>query len=294
MGNVINKFVVAVPHQQAYVVETLGKYSKTLNPGLSFLLPLVQRVAYKHSLKEQAFQVTAQNTVTRDNVIVSIDGVLYLKIDDPIKCSYGALDPLNYAYILAQSTTRSEIGNLTLDQTFEERDLINQKILEQIKAATEVWGVTCLRYEIKDIIISETIKKVMNLEAESERKKRADILISQGRKVAEINLAEAAKKRKILNAEAKSQEIQLQASAIVQRINQLSFAIEKDCGQNAAEFNLAYRYIDTLKSMGGQNKNIIVNYNITNPEQVVQKSMNLIQDQQQQQQLLQNSKQTQN
>ncbi|KAL4510472.1 hypothetical protein ABPG72_004626 [Tetrahymena utriculariae] len=276
MGNTQKTFIVFVPQQSSYVVEFLGKYSKVLNPGFNFLIPFLEKVAYQHSLKEQSFQISAQNAVTRDNVIINVDGVLYLKVQDPVKCSYGARDPLGYANILAQSTTRSEIGNLTLDQTFEERGQINQRILEQIQSAIEVWGVNCLRYEIKDIKISDSIKKVMNLEAESERKKRAEILISEGQKTSDINMAEADRRSKILRAQGKSQEILLKADAIVQRINQLNEAISNEQGQKAAQFNLAQQYIDTIKSMGGQDKNIVINYNISDPEEVVKKSLELL------------------
>ncbi len=145
---------------------------------------------------------------------MQLDGVLYLRIDDPVKCSYGARDPINYAHILAQSIMRSEIGKLTLDETFEEREKINENILASLKHATEDWGLSCIRYEIKDIKMSETIKKVMNLEAESERRKRAEILISEGRKTADINMAEARKRGAILHAQGASEKILLDAEAI--------------------------------------------------------------------------------
>lgn len=145
--------------------------------------------------------INAQNAVTKDNVIMQLDGVLYIKIDDPIKCSYGAMDPLNYAQILAQSVMRAEIGKLTLDQTFEEREKLNAIILAGLSQAVAEWGMNCLRYEIKDIKVSDTIKKVMNLEAEAERQKRADVLKSEGKQQSSINLAEAVKSARILQAQ---------------------------------------------------------------------------------------------
>ena len=187
-----------------------------------------------------------------------MDGVLYLRIVDPVmlkssslifylsiffffvnkllispnpsihyqfKCSYGSKDPVNYTCILAQSCMRSEIGKLTLDQTFEERDKINEKILTSLKQSTEEWGLHCLRYEIKDIRVSDTIKQVMNLEADSERKKRAEILMSEGRKTSEINLAEAQKRATILKAEGKAKQILLNAEAVAERIRLISEAI---------------------------------------------------------------------
>jgi len=169
MGNVL----VRVPHQYAYVVEYFGRYNKTLGPGFYFLMPFIQRVAYRHSLKEQAFNVNAQSAVTKDNVYIQIDGVLYLRVDDPFKSSYGAKDALNYTYILAQSIMRSEIGKLDLDATFRERETLNAKILNQIVSATADWGIKCSRYEIKDIKVGDSMRKVMNLEAESERQKKS-------------------------------------------------------------------------------------------------------------------------
>ena len=180
---------------------------------------------------------------------MQLDGVLYLRVDDPVKCSYGSQDPINYTYILAQSIMRSEIGRLTLDQTFEEREAINKNILEGLKVATEEWGLKCLRYEIRDIKVSDTIKKVMNLEAETERRKRAEILISEGKKTAEINLAEAIKRSRILRAQGQSEEIILKAQAMTARIDYLAQALNFNNGTDAAKFTLAERYLNSLDSL---------------------------------------------
>ena len=163
---------------------------------------------------------------------------------------------------------RSEIGNLTLDETFEEREKINVTILENLKNATEMWGLECLRYEIKDIKVSDTIKKVMNLEAESERKKRAEILLSEGNKTAEINLAEAKKMGSILQAKGYSEQIYLRAKALANRIQLISEAAEADRGFEAAKFQVASKYMDSLKGLADYNKNIVIKMDLADPNQV--------------------------
>jgi len=261
MGNVI----VRVPHQSAYVVELFGKYQKSLDPGLHFLVPYFQRIIHKHSLKEQTFQIHAQNAVTKDNVHLQIEGVLYLKVEDPYKCSYGAVDPLHYSYILAQSIMRSEIGKISLDKTFEERETINANILESLSHATEAWGIKCLRYEIKDIKLSDSLKKILNLEAESERQKRAEILKSEGKKAADINIAEGQKRSKILVAEAGAEQYILNGRAIANRINQLNKILGQEAGRDATNYNLADLYTQALESLSDEKKMLVLNANMTDP-----------------------------
>lgn len=200
--------------------------------------------------------------------------MLYIKIDDPVKCSYGAVDPLNYAQILAQSVMRSEIGKLTLDQTFEERDKLNKLILNGISTAVETWGMKCLRYEIKDIKVSETIKKVMNLEAEAERQKRADILKSEGTQQSEINLAEAIRNSKILAAQGKAQEILLKSKATVQKINFFQEALSRSQGHLAARYNIAELYVQALGELQG--KNILIKGEVNDPRQLVKQALQMI------------------
>lgn len=151
-----------VPQQTVFVVERLGRYSRMMEPGLNFMIPLVDSVQYKHSLKENDYAINTQEAVTRDNVHILIDGVLYLKITDPYLASYGSAEPIHFSDILAQSIMRAEIGKLTLDRTLEEKQYLNEKILEQISRATNEWGIECTRYEIKDIHLEDSFKDILN------------------------------------------------------------------------------------------------------------------------------------
>lgn len=272
MGNVL----VRVPQQYAYVVEFFGRYQKTLNPGLYLLTPFIQRVSYRHSLKEQVFNVNAQSAVTKDNVHIQIDGVLYLRIDDPIKSSYGAKDALNYTYILAQSIMRSEIGKLDLDATFRERESLNARILGSIVSATADWGIKCSRYEIKDIKVGDSMRKVMNLEAESERQKRAEIKVSEGKMTSDINIAEGNKASKILDAQARAQEVFLNGQATANRILLLNKALSGEQGGEAARYNLADLYIRALKNLANEEKTLVIKANLNDPEDVLRKSLKLM------------------
>lgn len=272
MGNAI----VRVPQQYAYVVEFFGRFQRTLDPGLHFLMPFIQRVAYKHSLKEQSFSINAQNAVTKDNVYIQIDGVLYLQVDDPFKCSYGAKEPLEYTYVLAQSVMRSEIGKLDLDNTFKERETLNAKILESISSATLPWGIRCLRYEIKDIKVGDSMKKTMNLEAESERQKRAEIKVSEGKMTADMNIAEGHKRSKILQSQASSEEILLTGKAIAERINNLASILETKGGEEALKYNLAEMYLKAMKNLGEPNKNLVIKSNLNEPDEIIKKGLDML------------------
>ena len=213
-----------VPQNRAYVIERFGKYIGTKEAGLAFLFPIVDRVAYDRSLKEHAFDVPSQSAITNDNISLAVDGVLYVKVIDAKRASYGVDDYVFAVTQLAQTTMRSEIGKLSLDKTFEERDSLNVAIVSSINAAAEPWGVTVLRYEIKDITPPRSVLEAMERQMKAEREKRAVILESEGEKISVINVAEGAKQSKVLAAEAIKQEQILMAEGEAQAIMQVAKA----------------------------------------------------------------------
>lgn len=271
MGNM--QFFKIVPQQTAYVVEFLGKYSKTLTPGLHFLVPVLHNAKYKHSLKEELLEIHEQEAVTKDNVHINIDGVLYLRVDDPIKASYGAEDPKMFCYTLAQSIMRAEIGKLSLDDTFQEREYLNDEILQQISQASESWGVKCLRYEIKDIILDENFKHILNLQANSERIKEAEILKSLGEKQSMINIAEGNKRKVILEAEGEAQNIYLHSKAIAERVRLIIESIpegDEEKANSALKLNLTESLINSLSFLSRSDKTILIRKALNNPNKLLE------------------------
>ena len=271
MGNL--QFFKIVPQQTVFVVEQLGKYQKTLLPGFHFLIPLIQNAKYKHSLKEEVMQIHEQEAVTKDNVHIYIDGVLYLRVEDPVKASYGAEDPTNFCYIIAQSIMRAEIGKLSLDHTFQEREYLNQEILNQISLASENWGVKCLRYEIKDIVLEENFKKILNLQANSERVKEAEILKSLGEKQSMINIAEGNKQRVILEAEGEAQNIFLHSRAVAERIRLLIESIpdgEIAASGSGLKLQLAESLINSISYLGSADKQLLIRKALSDPNKLLE------------------------
>lgn len=263
------KGIKVVPQQQVWIVERLGRYDKKLEAGLHFIIPFIDSVSYQHSLKEEAIDIKKQTAITKDNVTLFIDGVLYLKVIDPVDASYGA-NNLYYAVTqLAQTTMRSEIGKLTMDKTFEEREVLNSGIVSAINAAAASWGIQCMRYEIKDINPPDTVIHAMEMQMAAERKKRAEILESEGTRQARINIAEAEKTKVVLESEAAKQDkinraagdaeaIKMVAEATAQSIENISTAINKDGGESAVALRVAEQYVNAFKELAKTGNTIIV------------------------------------
>ena len=277
---VIIQMVKVVPQQQAWVVEKLGKFDKVLQPGLNLLIPIIQRVAYKHTLKEEAIDVTAQTAISNDNVTLSIDGVLYVKIIDPMAASYGVNNPYYAITQLAQTTMRSEIGKLPLDRTFEERETLNVAIVAAINQAAINWGIQCMRYEIKDIQPPQTILKAMELQVAAERQKRAQILESEGNRQAKINHAEGEKAQIVLNSEAsytdqvnrakgEAEAIGLVATATANSIEIVAAAVQKTGGSDAVALKIAEQYISAFGNLAKDTNTVILPANLSEPSSFV-------------------------
>ncbi|MGX6959948.1 MAG: SPFH domain-containing protein [Rickettsia endosymbiont of Pentastiridius leporinus] len=277
---IIIQMVKVVPQQQAWVVEKLGKFDKVLQPGLNLLIPVIQRVAYKHTLKEEAIDVTAQTAISNDNVTLSIDGVLYVKIIDPTAASYGVNNPYYAITQLAQTTMRSEIGKLPLDRTFEERETLNVAIVSAINQASINWGIQCMRYEIKDIQPPQSILKAMELQVAAERQKRAQILESEGNRQAKINHAEGEKAQVVLNSEAsytdqvnrakgEAEAIGLVATATAKSIETIAEAVQKTGGNDAVSLKIAEQYINAFSNLAKDSNTVILPANLSEPSSFV-------------------------
>ena len=271
----ILKCVRIVPQKQAFIVERLGKYHCTLDAGLHLLVPIIDRVAYKHSLKEQAIDVPPQSCITRDNISVEVDGILYLMVMDPAKASYGIGNYLFATTQLAQTTMRSEMGKLELDRSFEERTLVNTSIVEAVDKASEPWGIKVTRYEIKNITPPQTIRDAMEKQMRAEREKRALIAESEGDRQAKINRAEGEKQqaiaisegekmKRINEAAGRAQEILLVAEAQANGLRQVASAINEQGGMNAVNMQLAQQYLTEFGKMAKANNTMIIPSDLAN------------------------------
>lgn len=263
-----------VPQRIAFIVERLGKYTKTLDAGFHILFPFIERVAYKHSLKEVAVDVPSQTCITRDNIAVEVDGVLYLQVIDPAKASYGIMNYMFASTQLAQTTMRSEIGKLELDRTFEDRENINAAIIQAVDRASDPWGVKITRYEIKNITPPQSVTDALEKQMRAEREKRAAIAQSEGQRQAKINVAEGEKQeaikksegektKRINEAEGRAKEIELVAIATAEGIRKIAQAIEAPGGEGAVNLRVAEQYIKEFGNLAKQNNTVIIPSNLS-------------------------------
>ena len=253
---VLKTFIV-VPMREAVVKERLGRFSGVLSPGFHFLIPFIDRIAYRHDTREQVLDVQEQSCITRDNIQVEVDGILYLRVTDPEQASYGIQDYRAASVNLAQTTMRSEIGKIELDRTFSERDSLNDHIVREIDEASDPWGIKVLRYEIKTIDPPAGVVDTMEKQMEAERTKRADIRLatadkenrinlSEGERQEAINVSEGEKQKRLNEAEGRAQEISMIARASAEGIRQIAAAIQKPGGSMAVKMQIVEQFIDEL------------------------------------------------
>lgn len=251
------------------MIERMGRFHTILSPGLNFLIPIIDSVKYVQSLKEIAIEVPQQSAITKDNVTLHLDGVLYLRVVDPYKASYGVEDPEFAVTQLAQTTMRSEIGKISLDNVFRERDSLNIAIVEAINKASSAWGISCMRYEIRDIKLPQRVHEAMIMQVEAERKKRAAILESEGIRESAINTAEGKKMATILNSEAikmdqinrangEAQATIAKAQANAEALQKVSKALEEQNGKGAAALSVAEQYVRAFSQLAKQSNTILL------------------------------------
>lgn len=276
-----------VPQNRAYIIERFGKYNRTLEAGMSFILPFVDTVAHNRSLKEQAQDVPSQGAITKDNISLTVDGVLYYRVIDPYKASYGVEDYSFAVVQLAQTTMRSEIGKMELDKSFEERDQLNANIVAAINEAAEPWGVIVLRYEIKDIIPPQSVMSAMESQMRAERERRAKILESEGDKQAAINraegdrqaqvlAAEADKQEQILRAEGEAQAIRAVADAQAEALTKVGTAAKTEEGQSAMQLDLATKAILAKQAIAKESSVVLLPENGTDAASIVAQAMSIM------------------
>ena len=269
----VAKTATVVPQKTAFIVERLGKYRCTLEAGFHLMFPFIDRIAYKHSLKEQAIDVPPQECITKDNIMVSVDGILYMQVMDPVKASYGIGNYLFATTQLAQTTMRSEMGKLDLDRSFEERTNINQAIVTAVDKASDPWGIKVTRYEIKNITPPQSIQDAMEKQMRAEREKRAMIAESEGERQSKINRAEGEKAqaialsegermRKINEAEGKAKEILLVAEAQAAGISKVAEAIGGKGGLESVNMQLAQQYLKEFGNLAKANNTMIIPSNL--------------------------------
>ena len=286
---VLSRTAVVVPQQSAYIVERLGRYNGVLNAGFHVLVPFMDSIRYRHSLKEDAMDIPEQICITRDNVQVGVDGVLYLKVLNPERASYGISDYRFAITQLAQTTLRSEVGKIELDRTFEERSHINIEVVQELDKASEPWGVKVLRYEIKNITPPQDVLAAMEKQMRAEREKRAVILTSEGQRDAAINNAEGEKQQVIKASEARRQqqinEAQGQAEAILavaqataEGIRQVAETIRQPGGMEATQLRVAQQYITEFGNLAQKTNTLILPANVADVASMVSVAMRVFQE----------------
>jgi regulator of protease activity HflC (stomatin/prohibitin superfamily) len=284
---IVSKTVKIVPQQHAWVLERFGRYHATLAPGLNIVLPFIDRIAYKHVLKEIPLEVPSQVCITRDNTQLQVDGVLYFQVTDPMKASYGSSNFVFAITQLSQTTLRSVIGKLELDKTFEERDYINHSIVNSLDEAASNWGVKVLRYEIKDLTPPKEILHAMQAQITAEREKRALIAASEGRKQEQINLASGAREAAIQKSEGERQaainQAQGQASAILavadanaQAIEKIGAAIQTTGGMEAVNLKVAEQYVGAFGNLAKQGNTLIVPGNMSDMSTMIASALSIV------------------
>lgn len=281
---VLFKAVRIVPQQEVWILERLGKFQGSLSAGLHFVVPFVDIIRYRHSLKEIVLDIPAQVCITRDNVSVHIDGVLFFRVVDPIKSSYGINDYIQAVVQLAQTTLRSEIGKIDLDRTFEERDKVNSAVILAIDQATEPWGVKVLRYELKSIQPPKDVLDAMEKQMRAEREKRANVLTSEADRDSKINRAEGEKQetikaseadrqKQINEAEGKAQAILAVANATAEGLRQVAIAMSGPGGEAAAKLKIAEEYMKQFGQIAYDARAIIVPSNVGDPSSMIATAM---------------------
>ena len=287
----VTQSVKVVPQQHAWVVERLGKYNGTLMPGLNFLVPFVDKVAYKHLLKEVPLDIPSQVCITRDNTQLQVDGILYFQVTDAMRASYGSSNYIMAISQLAQTSLRSVIGKLELDKTFEERDIINAQVVQAIDEAALNWGVKVLRYEIKDLTPPKEILHAMQQQITAEREKRALIAASEGRRQEQINIAtgereafiarsEGEKQAAINNAQGQAASILAVAEANAQAIERVAAAIRQPGGEQAVQLKVAEKAVDAYSRVASDaSTTLIVPSNMTEVAALVGSAMKMVQGQ---------------
>jgi regulator of protease activity HflC (stomatin/prohibitin superfamily) len=276
-----------VPQQSAWVVERLGKFSRVLEPGLQLIVPFVDRVAYRHSLKEVPLDVPEQVCITKDNTQLSVDGIIYFQVVDPRLASYGSSDYIQAITQLAQTALRSGIGKMELDRTFESRDEINQHVVSVLDEAGRTWGIKVLRYEIKSLTPPESILRSMQAQITAEREKRAVIATSEGKRQQEINIADGQRQAAILESEGQKQAqinkaageagaIELVANANANAVRAVASAIGSPGGMSAANLKIAEKYIEAFQNLAKTNNTLIIPSNLADVAGLVASAMTVL------------------